>query len=169
MSLENGVVDGSEIAKNKDGPNERRLLRVIISDPEDVQTVEWMGATGRDSGVAAGDSVLIGTVGSTKFAFAADDRIKPESLAGEERIYSRQGDAKAAEIILRTNGDVEINGDNDFAVSFNKLEIILTQLAADLNAEFTKIAAAVPSYTPATISVDLTPAKVVDVKLKEPV
>lgn len=172
--METGVVIGSEIAANKDGKNPRRLLQVIITDPEDVQTVEWMGQPGRDSGIAKDDAVLIGLVGSTKFAFGIDDQTEPSALDKEERWFSRDpGGSPAAEIILRTNGDIELNGNTDFVISFNQLQIIMTNLAAALNAEFAKIATAINSivpgsYIPGTIIIDLTPARVLDVKIKEP-
>jgi len=168
-SMETGIVTGSRIAKNKDGSNPRRLLEVIITDPEDTQTVEWTGQPGRDSGISKYDVVLVAAVGETKFAYAADDGVTPEALDKDEHFYSRDaGGDKAAEIILRTNGDIELNGADDFVISYNQLEIILTQLATDLNTNFTAIAAQVPGYTPTPIIIDLTTAKIENVKVNEP-
>jgi hypothetical protein len=166
--METGIVVGSRIAKNKDGERPRRILSVVVTDPEDAQTVEWTGQPGRDSGIVNDDVVLIKAAGETKFAFANDDGITPEALNGDEHFYSRSGGSKAAEVILRTNGDIELNGDDDFVVSYNRLAVILGQLASDINANLTAIAAQVPGYTPTPIVIDLDPAKVEDVKVREP-
>lgn len=170
MAAETGLVTGSEIKKNRDGGKPVRLLQVIISDPDDVQTVEWLGKPGQDEGLQTGDTVLIVTVGSTKFAIAADDRITPDAANGEKKLYSRSGDAKAAEVIFRTNGDIELNGDNDFLISFNQLKQIIDAFATDLNDEFDAVAEAINgiapgSYTPTVIEFDITAAKVENLKI----
>ncbi len=170
MAAETGLVTGSEIKKNRDGGKPVRLLQVIISDPDDVQTVEWIGKPGEDNGIQPGDTVAIITIGSTKFAIAADDGITPDAEEGEKKLYSRSGDAKAAEIILRTNGDLELNGDNDFLISFTQLKQIIDTFATDLNAEFTAVATAINgiapgSYNPTPIIFDIIVAKVENLKI----
>lgn len=126
---ETGIVKNVEIRKNKDGQNLVVLLQVVISDPDDVQTVEWISLPGRDSGIRVDDEVLIVAVGSTKYAIAVDDGVAPEAQSGEEIIYSRDLEgAKAAQIILRVNGDIEINGDADFAVRFSPLQTQFNEL-----------------------------------------
>ena len=170
MVAETGLVTGSEIKKNRDGGKPVRLLQVVISDPDDVQTVEWIGKPGEDNGLQPGDTVAIITIGSTKFAIAADDGITPDAADGEKKLYSRSGDAKAAEVIFRVNGDIELNGNADFLISFNQLKQIIDAFATDLNAEFTAVATAIngiapESYTPTVIEFDITAAKVEDLKI----
>ncbi len=182
MRLETGVVSGWEIKKNKDGEQPVRLLQVIISDPEDVQTVEWMGKPGEDDGLVAGMTVLIGTVGSTKFAFAADDGLEPDAGGNEKKIYSSENGVKSAEINLRKNGDIEIksktgasvnlktsgeielNGNTDFVISFTQLQTLLTQFALDINTELTK-RELLPAQTPIPVTIDITPAKMENIKI----
>lgn len=182
MRLETGVVSGSEIKKNKDGERPVRLLQVIISDPQDVQTVEWLGDPGEDNGVAPGMTVLIGTVGSAKFAFAADDNIEPDALDNEKKLYSVKDNAKSAEINLRTNGDIEIkssaganinlrregdielNGVGDFVISFTQLQTLLSQFATAINTELAKLRT-VPPPPAILVSIDITPAKVENIKI----
>lgn len=131
---ETGIVKNVEIRKNKDGQNLVVLLQVVISDPDDVQTVEWISLPSRDSGIRTDDEVLIISVGSTKYAIAVNDGVDPEAQAGEEIIYSRDSEgAKAAQIILRANGDIEINGDADFAVRFSPLETQFNELKNAFN------------------------------------
>jgi hypothetical protein len=171
MKAETGLVSNIKIKKNKDGKQPVRLLQCVISDPDDVQTVEWINAPGRDSGIIAGDTVLIVTVGSTKFAIADDYGVEPTAQGGEEKWFSRDaGGAKAAEIILKEDSSIEINGNNDFIISFNSLKSILDTFITNLNLEFTNVATAINSivpltYTPTTITLDITPAKVADVKI----
>ena len=170
MVAETGLVTGSEIKKNRDGGKPVRLLQAVISDPDDVQTVEWIGKPGEDNGLQPGDTVAIITIGSTKFAIAADDGITPDAADGEKKLYSRSGDAKAAEVIFRVNGDIELNGNADFLISFNQLKQIIDAFATDLNAEFTAVATAIngiapESYTPTVIEFDITAAKVEDLKI----
>lgn len=181
MQLETGVVSGWEIKKNKDGDQPVRLLQVIISDPQDVQTVEWMGNSGEDDGLVAGMTVLIGTVGSTKFAFAADDGLEPDAGGNEKKIYSSENGVKAAEINLRKNGDIEIksksgasvnlktsgeielNGNTDFVISFTQLQTLLTQFALDINTELAKYQLLSPPSIPVTI--DITASKMENIKI----
>lgn len=171
MGAETGLVSNIEIKKNKDGKQPVRLLQCVISDPDDVQTIEWINAPGRDSGIIAGDIVLIVTVGSTKFAIADDHGVEPTAQGGEEIWFSRDaGKAKAAEIILREDSSIELNGNNDFIISFNSLKNILDTFIIDLNQEFTNVATAINSitpgtYTPTPITLDITPVKVADIKI----
>jgi hypothetical protein len=63
MRLETGVISGWQIKKNKDGSQPVRLLQVVISDPQDVQTVEWISQAGEDSNPPKKSSALILPVG----------------------------------------------------------------------------------------------------------
>ena len=132
--VETGKVTGVEVRKNKDGQIPVVLLQVVISDPDDVQTVEWMPRPGRDSGIKKDDEVLIVEVGSTKYAIALNDGTEPQAQAGEEIIYSRDSSgARAAQIIWRTNGDIEINGNADSAVRFAPLQTEFDELTNAFN------------------------------------
>lgn len=99
----------------------------------------------------------------------------PVSGDGEKRLYSRDsGGAIQAIIYFREDGVLEVNGNTDFAVSFNQLQLILTQLATDINANLTAIATSLSSipaptpYVPVPIVIDLTPAKISTVTLPDP-
>lgn len=202
MKPEIGTVTGWELRKNKDGSAPVRLLQVVMSDPEDVQTVEWMGKQGEDDGIVLGSTVLINIVGSTKFAFAVDDNIDPEATDGEKILYSIDGGAKSATATLRKNGDIELesktgaqatfkasgdidliagsskinlldagkielNGNNDFLISFAQLQTILTNFAAAINIEFAKYTL-LPAQTSIPVTINITPTKTADIKIKFP-
>jgi hypothetical protein len=185
MNLETGVVTGWEIRKNRDGAAPKRLLQVIVSDPEDVQTVEWIGGQGEDDGIVLNSTVLIVPVGSTKYAFALDDGIQPAAADGEKKLYSIDSGAKAAEINLDKTGDIEIkakaggninlkeagelelNGNNDFLISFTQLQTILSQFALAINIELAKYTL-LPAQVPIPVTIDITPAKTEKIKIGFP-
>ena len=185
MEPEIGTVTGWEIKKNKDGSAPVRLLQVVISDPEDVQTVEWIGKQGEDDGIILGSAVLIIPVGSTKYAFALDDGIQPVAGDGEKKLYSIDSGAKAAELNLGKTGDIEIkakaggninlkeagelelNGNNDFLISFTQLQTILSQFALAINTEFAKYVLIAPG-TALPVAVDITPAKTEKIQIGFP-
>lgn len=104
-----------------------------------------------------------------------DTKNDPISGDGEKRLYSRSAaGAVQAIIYIRADGVVEVNGNTDFAVSFTQLQVILTKLATDINANLTAIQTSLLSipaptpYVPVPIVVDLTPAKISTVKLPSP-
>jgi len=159
-------VTGRKIRKNQDGLFEVRMIQVEITDPKDIQSVQFISQSGEDSSPPDGSAVIILTIGTTKFAIAAEDNILPAALPGEKLLYSSAGGAKQAEISLRTNGDIELNGNTDFAVRLDALQIIMNTLATALDTEFAAIDTAVPAYSFVTpITIDLTTAKVTTVKL----
>jgi phage gp45-like len=170
MRVETGVVKNFEIKKNKDGSQPVRLLQCVISDPEDVQTVEWISQAGEDSGPPKNSAVIIVSVGSTKFAIAVDDGIQPGNLPeGEKHLYSSLNGIKKAGLIFKTDGVLEINGNQDFAIRFSDLQTVFDTLAQALNTEFENIRDAITflggSYQPSEIEINIGTAKVSTVKL----
>jgi len=127
-----GIVTGREVKKNRDGQNDRLMLQVEISDPDDIQTVELMNPAGEDNNPPDGSKILILDLGNAyKVAVATDDGIAP---SGKRRIYSTLSfGVIAAFINLLTNGDLELNGNADFAVRFTELETAFNELRDDYN------------------------------------
>jgi len=171
MTLETGVVTGSEIKKNRDGEFSARLLQCIVTDPEDVQTVQLMNHVGEDSAPPIGSTVLIGTVGDVKFAIASEDNITPEVAPGEKLLYSSSGGTeetpgtKQATLNLRVDGSIEINGLADFAMRFNSFKAVFDAFLVSLNTELTQIGVLLPGYANTLLPADMTPARVDTVKL----
>lgn len=131
-----GRVTGSEIAKNKDGDLPVRLLQVEISGPEDLQTVELCLQAGETCNPPIDSNVCILEAGkSWLFAIAIDDGIEPnpDIAKGEREIYGSENGIRTSNAIFRKNGDVELNGNDDFAVRFSKLKNAFDQLKDDYN------------------------------------
>lgn len=124
MDLRIGKVRGYEIKKNRDGEDNVLLLQVEGSDPDDIQTIEWYQASGRDSVPPINSLVAFIPAGRAwKIALGANDGIEPESEPGEEKIYSSDSGVikaflklfktglariEAAIIEIFSSGDIEI-------------------------------------------------------------
>lgn len=170
IDITTGIVQSQQIAENRDGGHNRRMLKVAISNSKDVQTVEWRSGSGDDAAPVVGSQVLIVAVGQAwKVAIAADDQIDPAVAEGERRVYAAEGGAIKSSVLVKVSGDVVLNDGGDFAVQFTALENALAALDTALNAEFGKIATAISglggSYTPTPISTDISGSKVDKVRL----
>lgn len=107
-----------------------------------------------------GDSVVIGYINKNQIA-----------KAGEKRIFSldpNNGDLSTY-IHLLTDGTMQIAGDNDNAVRYNPLSSGLVAQDVLINAELTKIAAAISAlggtYVPSNISTDIAAAKIDEIRV----
>ncbi len=136
-----GIVTGTEIGPNKDSDEDVLLLQVTMLDENDVQTVELMTQSGEDSRPVIGSVVSIVQTGDAdKIAIAVDDGIVPSVDEGEKELYSLAqlipgtgNFIKKARIKWKTNGELEINGNQDFAVRFDELETAFNELKTDFN------------------------------------
>jgi hypothetical protein len=178
-----GEITGQKIAINKDGESNVRLLQVQISEDEDVQTVEQFRMPGDDAAPINSDDdnnilskcVVFDIGESWKIAFVVDDGIVPDSTPGVKKIYSIDPaiGAIAAWQKFLTDGVIEINGNADNAVAWQDLDdafnTAVTGFVAQVQAELVKIQTAIAaiggSYTPGTLTLDLSGAKVDEVKL----
>lgn len=131
-----GTVISSSVETNRDGETNSRLLQVSISDPEDIQTVEWAHAAGDDYNPPPGTAVMVLDLGEAwKVAIAADDLIDPSVAIGEREIYSSAAGAKMARLTLLLNGILEavsvtgVSG-NDFVAIAAKVKSELSLAAA---------------------------------------
>jgi phage gp45-like len=155
-----GKVTGREVVKNRDGGNNRLMLQVEITDSYDIQTIELRNQYGEDNNPVNGSQVLIIDIGSAfKMAIAAEDGITPSMNPGEKKIYSVSGAAIAAFINFLASGNIEINGNSDFAVRFNALNTALQTMLTSLNADIVSAGGA------GSTTLDLSGAKVNTVKL----
>jgi hypothetical protein len=134
MMLRIGRITGSEIAPNRDGEDNVRLLQVEVTDADDVQTVEQIRGTGDDQNPQDDTAVIIADLGPAwKIALGIDDGVEPTmAVQGERQIYSYDVlRTIQAFIRLLVDGTIHINGDADFAVRFNELETAFNQLKTD--------------------------------------
>lgn len=160
-----GKITGRTITTNRDGTNQRVMLQVQMTNPDDIQTVEYVSLPGQDENPIDGSRVFILEVGdSYKIAFAVDDGVTPAMATGEKRLYS-QSDAGAIQAFINIlkSGIIEVNGDADFAVRFTALEAQMQIMVTAINATFaTKLNG---SGTAGAVVLDLSTAKVDEVKL----
>lgn len=160
-----GIIRGREVRKNRDGQGDRLMLQVEISNPDDIQTVEYVSLPGQDENPIDGSKVYIIEVGpSYKIGIAVDDGIVPAMATGEKRMYSLD-DAGVIQAFIKLlkSGIIEINGNADFAIRFNALDTALQGLVTAINATFATKADA--SGAAGALILDISTAKVDEVKL----
>ena len=163
--VKTGTITGRTITTNRDGTNQRVMLQVQMTNPDDIQTVEYVSLPGQDENPIDGSRVFILEVGeSYKIAIAVDDGVTPAMETGEKRLYSVSdaGDIQAFINILKT-GIIEVNGDADNAVRFAALDVALQTLVASINAVLATKADA--SGAAGVLTLDLSTAKVDEVLL----
>ena len=169
--MEFGIVTRVTIQKNKDGKNLVRMLQCVLSDPLDVQSIEWLSQPGDDSPPAIASAVAIIQISeSYKVAVSVDDRVLPTMSPGEKHLYSFNGIAVKAFIKFLNSGVLELNGDTDFAVRFSVLETAFNQLKASYNAHTHVYApgpgSPVPTAAPLPQSTaDMSGAKINEIKV----
>ncbi len=162
-----GTVKGQEIRPNRKSINVR-MLTVQFSNESDTESVEYISIAGDDSAPMNEDKVFVFSAGEAfKFAVSVRDAIVAVMGAGERKLYSRDsGGNIAAFVNLLTGGDVELNGNGDFAVRFTAMESAFNTLKADLNAHghTDPQGGSVGPSLPASVA-DISGAKVDEVKL----
>lgn len=120
-----GRILSSEIQTNRDGTRRVRVLQVEVTDPDDIQTVEYMQQSGEDTGPLPGQRVLIDSVGEAyKISTASEDNIEPEVAPGEKKIYSVSDDAIAAFIQLFVSGNIAVDaGSGELNINASRINI----------------------------------------------
>ena len=132
-----GTVRGYNIGENRDGTGNVLLLQVEMSDPDDIQTVEYMSGAGDDTIPPVGSLVTILSVGRAwKIAIASNDNISPTMSEGERKIYSSDGGVIQAFINFLSTGVLELNGNGNSAVTYSALNAALQGLVTAINAVF---------------------------------
>lgn len=168
--VKTGTITGREVRKNRDGTGNRLMLQVEMSNPDDIQTVEYVSLPGQDENPINGSRVYVFEVGpSYKIGIAVNDGIEPGMNTGEKRMYALN-DAGAIQsfINLLKTGIIEINGNGDFAVRFQALQDKLTLLEAQLIAHVHPGVTAGGASTGVSVTpfdIDISTAKVNEVKL----
>lgn len=178
--IEIGRVKSSEIKKNRDGAQNVVLLQVVLTDPEDVQTVELYGPAGDESRPKKDDLVIVIPLAPAwKIAIAVGGSIVPTMLEGEKKLFSRDASgAIAAFINFLQNGNLQLNGEGDFAVRFTALETAFNELKGKYNDLVTKHnthkhggvtpgggITAGPDLTGSSSAADIAPAKIEEIEV----
>ncbi len=136
--MELGIVKGFEIKKNKDSTVKSLLLQVdMIEDENDVRTVELMLQAGEDTNPAKSSRVLVvDTAEGYQVGISVNDGLEPETDPGEKEFYSTDSPAttKKATLKLDKNSNLQLNGDDDNAVRFEKMKEVIDEITADITA-----------------------------------
>jgi len=184
-----GKVKIGKITKIEKGVNRESgpvvvLLQVQLTDDGDVQTVQLMNPPGEDNMPVVGSRVVVHDVGSAlKIAYAANDGLEPSMAEGEKMIYSLESGIikgfiklyetgniiiEGAKVTLTASGDLELNGNVDYAVRFNALQTQLTAFMVMLLAH-THSGVASGAATSGTVNspltLDISTAKATTVRL----
>ena len=131
-----GTITGMEVAKNRDGKSDVRIARAILSDPEDVQSIELITPGGEDHVPEDRDILLVLKISEAyKLGLITDDQIEPDEnlQPGEKEIYSKQSGVKLAKLKLNLQGELVLNDGTDFAVAFEKLRTEFNELQVKFN------------------------------------
>lgn len=162
MGINVGQVTGQRIGNYKGLTNVRLLQVNLLGDSAD--TVLFFNVSGEDTAPVNGDMVCVLDNGSFRIAFAIWDLLAAAATAGEKRLYSRDsGGAEQATVVLKPDGQLELNGTGDFAVRYTQLNMILQQLVTDIN---TALASKLNgSGSAGTITLDLTASKIDEIEV----
>jgi hypothetical protein len=189
-----GDIISAEIIENLDGSNKVRMLKVEITEGDDTKTLQQVLYAGQDDGVVEGATAYIIEIHeSFLVCIGIDDGIEPEVDDGEKKIYSQaSGVIKAFIHLLNTgeinnqndngfyklkdDGEINLNGDDDFVTAFNKMKTAFDQLKSDFDAHthlFSYNAGPTPSSGNTNAiavgsTADMADAKVSTVKVKLP-
>lgn len=145
----------------------RRILKV---EQYDVKTADQVSSFGDDSSPLPNmtaiyaktsnisDNIIIGYINTNQI-----------SEMGEKRLFSLRNNGELSfSLHLKNDGTCEIGGDADFMVRYNALNTQLQSQVTSINAELVKIQtgiiAAGGTYTPQNISLDLSSAKIENIK-----
>jgi phage gp45-like len=170
--LETGTITGRAISQNKDAERPTVMLQVVVSGPDDVQSVELQSFAGEDYQPPDGSRVFIADVSDTfRVAIVVDDGIEPAAdlEQGERELYSSDAGTREAMIRLRKDGTIRVNGGDGTAVEYARMKTAFDDLVTALNDVVTYINshthavagtvanAPVPPLAP--VSVDMSPAE----------
>jgi len=115
-------------------------------------TAEHFSSAGDDSHPLPKDSVVVVQIDGTGNGVVVgylDPKNSQKAEKGEKRLYSRDenGDEKA-EVWLKKNGEVVLNGGTDYAVKYEELKTAYDELKDDLNSHIANWNTFAAAYVP---------------------
>jgi hypothetical protein len=163
----------------------RMLNKVLGLGRDDVKTANQIITPGVEGRAVDGSKVIYmetATKGTNVIVGAIEKSQEIEK--GEVMIYSRDSNGETQNtihlkqdgeieigdscIVVKPDGSVEIKGNGDNLMKFIPLNQDMLNLAIDINAELVKIAAGISAgggaYTPTPIVLDISGAKIDDIK-----
>lgn len=111
--MRTGRVTGRKTGKNRDGVDVTRLLQTVVSDKDDVQTIQLVSQTGEESNPPDGSLVVLAEIGqSLRVAVATADFIEPIMGVGGKRVYSTSKEGTEVKAFLKLDPDGTITLSN---------------------------------------------------------
>lgn len=148
----------------------RRIVKILRFGLSDVQTTYEAMPFGLDS-CALKDMVAVYSETGEKGKTVIIGYLNKNQIAtkGEFRTYSLKSDGSVSFYIHQKDDETcEIGGNADNLVRYSPLNTEMLGLASSINAELVKIAAGLSGvggvYTPLTISIDVSAAKIDEIK-----
>lgn len=148
----------------------RRLPKFLRLGKSDVQTAFEAAPFGVDANPIAdmiavyapsslrGKTVIIGYINKNQIAAPGEHRIYSTNEAGELQTF----------IWLKADGQVQMGGNNDHLMRYSPLDTELQSFKTAIQAELTKIATGITgaggTYTPGTLEIDISPAKINEIE-----
>ena len=147
-----------------------RIVKFTGLGNNDVKTAKEANAYGFDSNPVKGMiAIYADTLTKGNKVIVGYLNVNQLADVGECRLFSTDSDGNLKiDLWLKNDGTIEIGGSADNVVRYSPLNTGLQNLVTALQAELVKIAAGVAggggSYTPGTLSVDITSSKVNQLK-----
>lgn len=160
---------GRAILSAIDSSGQTNLIQVKGLNSEVITDMEYPTAYGFEAKPTQGQVVFVNVNGNRDQSIALlihDRENKPTDLEDDEtQLYSKFNNY----VKCNKDAEVEVNGSADYAVAYDDLEPKLQDIITAFNAEMLKIQTAIAAlggaYTPTTLVVDFTVAKVDKVRL----
>lgn len=150
----------------------RRIIKMLRYGKDDVQEAEQIAPHGIDSHPIK-EMVAIYADTTTHGEPVVIGYINEDQLAelGETRLYSTDKDGTLKSWIwLKNNGTIELMGNAHNLVRFAPLSSNLNSFTNSINVELTKISVAIAgvggAYTPGTLSLNISDARIDELKTK---
>ena len=152
------------------GNLKERIVKILVRGKDDVQTSRQVAPHGIDSNpvkdmvaiqaatAIQGETIVLGYINKDMIAEVGELHLFATDDTGAEKIR----------IKLKADGTAEFGGDTDNLVRYTPLNTELQAFKTAMQAELTKIATGITgvsgAYTPGTLSVDISAAKVEELK-----
>lgn len=147
----------------------KRLVKILRNGKNDVQEVTQYSPAGFDSApIKDAIAVYVKSQEDGKmvvFGYLAKSQVNP----GEVRLYSmNEAGSEMAYIYMTDDGKIHLNGNIDNLMRYQAAETQLQNLVTAINAELVKIQTGITGvggvYAPVTITLDLSSAKIDELK-----
>mgnify|MGYP000156228814 CR=1 FL=1 len=164
--IQTGIVTNSKYEKNRDGSRDVLMLQVRLTSKEDVQSVEFFQGQGDAYRPENGSKVLVIDNGPAyKIAIAVDDMFAMALEVGERAIASVVDGQLKASVLCKADGDLVLNGGEDYAVQFTALKSKIDALTAQIQSHIHPSSSGTISPSLTVFDGDISAAKVDDVRL----